>query len=77
MQRIFGGTGDVPKTAESHPAMNVGEILIWESSNLLLRIPVVICLAWCWCAGFREGRCSRSVIGSCSIERARMRGIEV
>ena len=40
--------------------MNIGEILIWESSNLLLRIPVVIGLVMLfrWLQGraaFKEG----------------------
>jgi hypothetical protein len=38
----FRGTGDVSKATESDAAMNIGEILISESSNLLLLIPVVI-----------------------------------
>jgi hypothetical protein len=38
--------------------MNIGEILIWESSNLLLLIPVVIGLVIC-SAGFSEGRRSQ------------------
>jgi hypothetical protein len=32
----------VSKATKSHAPMNVGEILIWESTNLLLLIPLVI-----------------------------------
>ena len=42
--------GDVSEATESDAAMNIGEILIWESSNLLLLIPAVIGLVmvqWC------------------------------
>ena len=44
--------------------MNIGEILIWESSNLLMLISVVIGLVIAGALG--SGRCSRSGIGFCS-----------
>ena len=34
----------MPRNPALYREMNIGEILIWESSNLLLLIPVVI--AW-------------------------------
>ena len=36
MQKISEERATYQKTIQSHAAMNTGEILIWESSNLLL-----------------------------------------
>jgi hypothetical protein len=48
-------------------AMNNGEILIWEFSDLLLLIPVVIPAGDAGAAGFREGPCSGGGIRFCSL----------
>jgi hypothetical protein len=39
MAKLFERTDIVTESPKSHGAMNIGEILIWESSNLLLLIP--------------------------------------
>jgi hypothetical protein len=41
MQKISEERGDVSKTIQSHTAMTIGEILIWEATNGLLLIAVV------------------------------------
>ena len=48
----------MPRNPALYREMNIGEILIWESSNLRLLIPVVIGLVIC-SAGFSEGRRSQ------------------
>jgi hypothetical protein len=42
MQKISEERATYQKLLNPAPAMNIGEILIWESSNLLLLIPVVM-----------------------------------
>ena len=51
--------------------MNIGEILVWESTNVLLLIPVVIALVML-VRGYEGGRFSRKGIGCfCSAIRVR------
>jgi hypothetical protein len=38
----LGRTSHVSKTFQSYTAMNIGDILIWEATNALLLIPIVI-----------------------------------
>jgi hypothetical protein len=42
LRETVGGAGHIPELCEPDTPVNIGAILIWKSSNLLLLIPVVI-----------------------------------